>query len=124
MIQGYSISVDVGADSFIPFNNVIVDKGCCEKFTGVGTVELDKAGIYFVHVDGVASASTTIQLVKNGVALPQAQSTGTTLGFSTLIQVPGNNCSCSCKTSPVTIQLHNETAGTLSNVNIVVYKLS
>ena len=124
MLQVYSINVDVGADSIVPFNNVAVDKGCAEKLTGVGTIELNKAGIYGVHVDGVASVSTTVQLLRNGVALPQAQSTGTTLGFDTFVQVPNNNCGCNCNTSPVTLQLHNLTAATLPNINLVVRKMS
>jgi hypothetical protein len=79
-------------------------------------------GVYMVHVDGVASASTTLQLYKDGVAQPQAQSTGTTLGFETLVQVPRNNSSCCCS-SATTIQVMNDVAGTLENVNIVVTKV-
>ena len=124
MFQAYSVNVDVGANSIIPFNNVALDKGCAEKLTGVGTIELNKAGVYKVHFDGTASASTTIQLIKNGVALPQAQSTGTTLGFETFVQVPSGNSCCNCRTAPVTLQVHNLTAATLPNVNIVVEKLS
>lgn len=124
MFQAYSVNVDVGANSIIPFNNVALDKGCAEKLTGVGTIELNKAGVYKVHVDGTASASTTIQLIRNGVALPQAQSTGTTLGFETFVQVPCGNSCCNCRTAPVTLQVHNLTAATLPNVNIVVEKMS
>ena len=57
MLQAYSVGVDVSADGIIPFNNVIVDKGCAEELTGVGTIELEKAGMYLVLVDGTASAS-------------------------------------------------------------------
>lgn len=124
MLQAYSVGVDVSAGGIIPFNNVIVDKGCAENLTGVGTIELEKAGMYLVLVNGTASASTTIQLVRNGVALPQAQATGTSLAFSTFIQVPNNNCNCNCKTSPVTLQVSNETAATFPNVNIVVKKVA
>ena len=124
MLQAYSVGVDVSAGGIIPFNNVIVDKGCAENLTGVGTVELEKAGMYLVLVNGTASASTTIQLVRNGVALPYAQATGTSLMFSTYIQVPNNNCNCNCKTSPVTLQVSNDTAATFPNVNIVVEKVA
>lgn len=124
MLQAYSINIDAAADSIVPFNNVIVEKGCSEELTGVGTIELEKAGMYLVLVNGTASASTTVQLVRNGVALPQAQSTGTTLAFSTYIQVQGNNCNCNCRTSPTTLQLQNATAVTLENINIVVQKVA
>lgn len=122
MLQAYSINVDVVADSIVPFNNVSVDKGCAEELTGVGTIELEKAGIYVVHVDASVSTATTIQLIRNGVPLPQAQSTGTSLSFTTYVQVEGNNCNCNCRTSPVTIQLHNLTGTVFDNVNIVVRK--
>ena len=124
MLQAYSIGVDVAANGIVPFNNVVIDKGCGENLTGVGTIELEKAGMYLVLVNGTASASTTIQLVRNGVALPYAQATGTSLMFSTYIQVPNNNCSCNCKTSPVTLQVSNDTAATFPNINIVVEKVA
>lgn len=124
MLQAYSIGVDVAANGIVPFNNVVIDKGCAENLTGVGTIELEKAGMYLVLVNGTASASTTIQLVRNGVALPYAQATGTSLMFSAYIQVPNNNCNCNCKTSPVTLQVSNDTAATFSNVNIVVKKVA
>lgn len=123
MLQAYSLNVDVAADGNVPFNNVVVDKGCAEKLSGSGSIELNTCGAYKVHVDGVSSASTTIQLIKDGVALPQAQSTGTTLGFETYVQVDRNNCRCSCS-SPVVIQLRNTTAATFANVNIVVEKVA
>lgn len=52
-----------------------------------------------------------------------AQSTGTSLSFTTCVQVEGNNCNCNCRTSPVTIQLHNLTGTIFDNVNIVVRKV-
>lgn len=124
MLQAYSLNVDVVADGNVPFNNVVVDKGCAEKLSGSGSIELNVCGAYKVHVDGVASVSTTIQLIKDGVVLPQAQSTGTTLGFETYVQVDRNNCGCNCCTSPVVIQVKNVTATTFQNVNITVNKIA
>ena len=124
MLQAYSIGVDVAANGIVPFNNVVIDKGCAENLTGVGTIELEKAGMYLVLVDGAASVSTTIQLIRNGVALPQAQATGTSLAFSAFIQVPNNNCNCTCRASPVTLQLKNTTEATFPNVNIVIRKVA
>lgn len=124
MLQAYSIGVDVGADAIVPFNNVAIGKGCAEKLTGVGTIELNKAGVYAVSVDGTVSASTTVQLAMDGVALPQAQSTGTSVSFNTFVQVLANNCNCNCKTAPVTLQVRNSTAATFDNINITVLKFA
>lgn len=124
MLQAYSLNIDVAADGIVPFTNVSLDKGCSERITGTGTIELEKAGVYEVTVDGTASAATTLQLVRNGVVLPQAQSTGTTLGFKTFVQVDHSNCNCNCRTSPVTLQVSNSTAVTFDNVNITVRKIA
>ena len=75
-----------------------------------------------VSVDASAEASTTLQLYKDGVAQPQAQSTGLTPSFTTLVQVDKNNSCCACS-SPTTIQIHNSTATTLTNANITVTKI-
>ena len=122
MFQAYSLNQAVSADGIVPFNNVVIDKGCAENLSGVGTIELNKCGVYKVTVDGVAAESTTLQLLREGVALPQAQTTGTTLAFTTFIQVPKNNCNCNICSSPVTLQVKNSTATTLNNVNITVDK--
>ena len=124
MLQVYSINQAVSANGVVPFNNVVIDKGCAENLSGVGTIELNKSGVYEVTVDGVASTATTLQLFKNGVALPQAQSTGTTLAFTTFVQVVNNNCNCNICSSPVTLQVKNTTETTLTNVNINVDKLA
>lgn len=122
MIQAYSINVDVAADSTVPFNNVRHKKGCTADISGTSTIELNKAGVYMVSVDGVASAATTVQLYRNGVPMPEAQSTGTTIGFTTLVQA-GHNNSWNCCSSPVTLTLQNTTAATFPNINIVVTKV-
>ena len=51
MLQAYSLNVEVAADGIIPFNNVAIDKGCAESLSGVGTVELNKCGVYRITVD-------------------------------------------------------------------------
>ena len=75
-----------------------------------------------VEVDASASASTTLQLYKDGVAQPQAQSTGGTPAFTTLVQVDKNNSCCACS-SPVSLQVMNTTEATLTDANIVVTKV-
>lgn len=122
MLEAYSIGVSVAADSVVPFNSVSIEKGCTAKLASPTSIELNKCGVYMVAVDAVASAATTLQLTKDGIAQPQAQATGTNPSFTTLVQVPTNNSCCACA-SPVTLQVANSDAVALTNANIVVTKL-
>ena len=123
MLEAYSTNVTVTANGAIPFNNVTVEKGCTAKLSAPATIELNKCGVYMVSVDASATAANTIQLYKDGVAQPQAQSTGSSMGFVTLVQVDKNNCNCNCCSSPVTLRVIATTAGTITNANIVVTKV-
>ena len=122
MIEAYSTNLTVAANSFIPFNSTSVIKGCTATKPSVDTINLNKCGVYMVSCDVSAAASTTIQLFKDGVAQPQAQSTGQSPSFVTLVQVDHNNLCCACD-SPTTIQVRNTVAGTLTDANIVVTKV-
>lgn len=122
MLEAYSTNAAVAANSAIPFNNVTIQKGPTAVLSGTQTIELNKCGVYMVELDGVASASTTVQMLKNGIAQPQAQSTGTAFGFQTLVQVAKDNTSCCCS-SPTLIQFTSEAAVTMTNVNVVVTKV-
>lgn len=122
MLQAYSENVAVAANAPVAFNNQAVRKGTTVVMAGPGTIELNRMGVYMVSVDGVAGTETTIQLYRDGVAMPQAQSTGTVVGFETLVQANANNNQCCCS-SPVKLQIMNTTAATFDNVNIVVTKL-
>lgn len=122
MLEVYSIEVEVAADSAVPFQNVSLKKGCTAELSGSNTITLNKCGVYMVSCDASAEASTTLQLYKNGIAQPQAQSTGTTPSFVTLVQVSDNNSCCPCA-SGVSLQVMNTTATTLTNVNVVVTKV-
>lgn len=122
MLEAYSLNVAVEADSYVPFNSTSIIKGCTATKPSADTIDLNKCGVYMVSVDASAEASTTLQLYKDGVAQPQAQSTGLTLSFTTLVQADKNNSCCACS-SPTTIQIHNSTATTLTDVNITVTKI-
>jgi len=122
MLEAYSTNIDVAVNTAIPFQNVSLQKGCTAELSGTGTIKLNKCGVYMVECDASTSVSTTIQLYKDGVAVPQAQSTGTALSFVTLVQVLENNSCCPC-TSPVSLQIMNETAATFTDVNVCVTKL-
>ena len=122
MLEAYSLNVAVEADSYVPFNSTSIIKGCTATKPSADTIDLNKCGVYMVSIDASAEASTTLQLYKDGVAQPQAQSTGLTPSFTTLVQVDKNNSCCACS-SPTTIQIHNSTATTLTNANITVTKI-
>ena len=122
MIEAYSTNVAVGANANIPFNSVSLIKGCTVTKSAVDTFNLNKRGVYMVEVDASTGTSSTIQLYKDGVAQPQAQSTGLSPSFTTLVQVDHDNTECCC-TSPVTLQVRNTVAGTFTDANIVITKV-
>jgi hypothetical protein len=122
MLEVYSLNTDVAANAVVPFQNVSLQKGCTAELSGVGTIKLNKCGVYMVAVDATTSAVTTIQLYKDGIAQPQAQSTGQSLSFTTLVQVDKNNTACPCSEATV-LRLMNETAATFDNINVTVTKI-
>lgn len=122
MLEIYSTNIDVAVDAFIPFENVALKKGCTAELSGTNTINLNKCGVYMVSCDASASAETTIQLYKDGIPQAQAQSTGTNLSFTTLVQVNDNNSCCACA-SPVSLQILSDTAVTFTDINVVITKI-
>jgi len=134
MIQAYSSNLDVAARVAIPFNNAIIEKGCTAVLSAPATIQLNARGLYMVSVDAYgepgAAGDVSIQLYRNGVALPQAISSATgatgdltALSFQTLVQVSQNNTNCCCS-SPTTLQVINgDIALTDAHCNIVVTKV-
>ena len=122
MLEAYSTNIAVGAVAPIPFNSTSLTKGCTATHPSADTFELNKCGVYMVAVDCSSATSTTIQLVKDGVAQPQAQSTGSSPSFTTLVQVDKDNTCCPCS-SPTTLQVRNTTAVTFTDCNIVITKV-
>ena len=123
MLEAYSLNVTVAANTNIPFNSTSVEKGCTATRVAPDTFALNKCGVYMVSVDVSTTTSTTIQLYKDGVAQPQAQSTGLSPSFVTLVQVPNNNSCCPCS-SATNIQIRNTVAGTLTDANIIITKVA
>ena len=136
MLQVYSSNLTVDANTVFPFNNVVVDKGCGETLSAPATIQLNKAGIYLVEMDGFATpdaaTEVSVQLIVNGVAQPQAISTFVpaaitdtrTFGFKTFVRVMENNCPCNLLTSPTTLQFMNgTTALSDAHINVVITKI-
>lgn len=136
MLQVYSSNLTVDANAVFPFNNVVVDKGCGETLSAPATIQLNKAGVYLVEMDGFATpdaaTEVSVQLIVNGVAQPQAISTFVpaavtdtrTFGFKTFVRVLENNCPCNLLTSPTTLQFINgTTAVSDAHINVVITKI-
>ena len=124
MLEVYSLNQTVATMDPIPFTNVALKKGCTAELSGTSTIQLNKCGVYMVECNTSSATATTIQLYKNGVAQEQAQSTGTTPGFTTLVQVTENNTNCPCS-SPTTIQILNadDAEATFTDARVVVTKI-
>lgn len=122
MIQAYSQNLTLTAMQPIPFNNVSLKKGCTATQSGPATFDLNKCGVYEVCCGVSAAASETIQLYKDGVPVAEARRTGTSPGFTTLVQVDHDNSCCTC-TSPTQIQLMSVLDATLTDASIVITKL-
>ena len=136
MLQAYSDNLAVAANTVFPFNNIVMDKGCGETLSAPATIQLNKAGVYLVEMDGYATpdaaTAVTIQLVVNGLAQPQAISSfgpasltyARTFGFKTFVRVLENNCPCNCLTAPTTLQFINgDTAISDAHINVVVTQI-
>ena len=123
MIQAYSQNITVNASQPIPFYSVAVDKGCSVSQNGSTTFNLNKCGVYQVCVGVSAAAAETIQLYKDGVALPGAVSTGTSPSFVSFVQVDHDNTCCPC-TSPTSLQVMAEAEGTLTEASIAIHKIA
>jgi len=136
MLQIYSNNLEVAANTAIPFNNIVMDKGCGESLSAPATVQLNKQGVYLIELDGYATpdaaTAVTIQLYVNGVAQPQAITsfvpatvTDTrTFGFKTFVRVLENNCNCNVLTGPTTLQFINgDTALSELHINAVITKI-
>lgn len=122
MLQAYSTDIAIAANAAVPFNNLILEKGCTAKLSSPSIIQLNKCGVYMVSVDSSAEAATNLQLYKDGIAQPQAQSTGLNPSFVTLVQVDHNNSRCCCDIS-TNLQVISDAAATLTNVNIVITKI-
>lgn len=140
MIECYSKEVAVANGVAIPLNNTALKKGTTVERTGASTIQFNSCGIYAVTVnvdaipsDAPVSPATTsevsIQLSKNGVLQPQAESSITLeenakghLAFTTLVQVPVNNSNCPCS-SPTICTIQNTGVASTFDIDVVVTKI-
>lgn len=137
MIQVYSNGATVAAGGTYPLNNVTFYKGQTAVQNAVGSIALDRKGVYIVHVDGFATAAAagtySIQLAQNGVPVPQAiaSTTATAAGiasgsFTSLVTVSQTDCPCNWTTSATNLSIINPEGAvdvTEGHINMTVTKL-
>lgn len=119
MLQVYSNNIELTVPAegavFVPFNNVSKDKGCDSRLSAPGTIQIDRQGVYDVHVNASLAPAVAgdyiVQLYVNGVAQPEAMARFTavagaydSVSFEDLVTVVRNN-TCCCFTSPTNIQV-------------------
>lgn len=135
MLEVYSKNQTIPAtNGLVPFTSQALKKGCTAELTGTNTVQLNKCGVYEIIFEGEylasAAGNIVIQMLKDGVAQPQAIRTVTgattteskSVSISTLVQVKDNN-SCNCCDAPTTIQFVNTGVEIVGDSNVVVTKI-
>ena len=124
MLEAYSLNQTVASMDAVPFTSVSLKKGCTAELSGASTIQLNKCGVYMVSFNASSATATTVELYKNGIEQPQAQSTGLNPSFVTLVQVTENNSCCPCS-APTVLQVINvdDAEATLTDANIVITKL-
>lgn len=135
MIETYSNNITVASNASVPLNTVF-RKGTTVTKSGDASIQLNKCGIYelSVNASGIATSGglMTLQLMVNGVAVPNAFATVTasdttsthSLAFTTKIQVPSSyNENCPCSESFIVTLMNTGVETTYSLVDILVTKL-
>lgn len=123
MIESYSANISVGANEAIPFNSISYVKGECVTQLAPTTFALNKCGVYCVTCNVAPSASQTIELYKDGVALVQTATTSVAPGFTTLVPVDKDYKPCCPCSTPTLIKVVAANADTSMDANIVITKL-
>ena len=126
MLQAYSTNLTLATNDLIAFNTVEAIGRTVTGTAGSSTIMLNAPGVYFINFN--ASGTTTaegtfgVQMLKDGVAEPQAQAAvETTAGgegavaFSTLISV-GRSCCCQDNRVAVTFEYTGGDGTGLANV--------
>lgn len=131
MIEVYSQNITVASGSAIPFNVVSLELGCSTRQNDATRVNLLKPGVYRIafNADVVASEvdEVSVQLTRNGIAIPQAVATVTPtsttavnhLSIETLVRV---NDGCCCSMTTFVSVVNTGVEATFNNVNLVVTK--
>ena len=125
----------VGVNGLLPLESNYLSVGCAISHNpGSTTIQIKKPGFYLINFDAEGSTagetgSFTVQMNRNGVAVPGATSTSgatsttniETIGFSKVIQV---RPSCQAVDNTANITFVNTGASSLyTTINVSVIKL-
>lgn len=124
MLNAYSLNQTVAANSAVPLNSIVIEKGCTANLISPSTINLNKRGVYEVTVDASSAAATSIALTRDGVIMPNTEMTGTATSFTTLVRVSQDNTCCCCS-APVSLQVINpaDAQAVYTVVNVTVTKI-
>jgi len=134
MLDTYSQNISVTADTIIPFNTNALRKNCTVMHSdGSTAIKLARPGVYAVYFNATGTTTDAgtfgVQMLSNGTAVPQAVASATTaaggtanIGFSALVFV---NPSCNCVNNSTALSFqYTGSAGTITNANVLVLKVS
>ena len=126
-----SVTQTVVADGYLVYDTKAVSgcNSCCNQgilFTaGSNTITLRKAGTYLVTVNAnvtpTAAGDISLQLVKNGVAVPGVVATTFPASFTTLITVLP---SCKAINNVASLQVQLTAAGTVTSTSFTAVKIA
>lgn len=135
MYQAYSNTTTTYAQNAPLSFPTVKYSDCRVSATSGTTFRIAAPGRYLVSFNGVGGSTAattpfTVQLYKDGVAQPETVSTVTsvaandvgTLAFTTIVNILP---SCNCINNAVNLQVvaTNATSGTVSEANLVIYRI-
>ena len=132
MFEAYSTSSSVFTQNQPITFDTIRYKDCRIDESNSSTITITSPGRYYVFVgatglSGTAGTAFSIQLFQNGVEVPAVAATTslatvTTMSFSTIINVRPSCCAIS-NTTNLQVVVTSAQSGTLTNRNIVIFRL-
>ena len=132
MFEAYSTSSSVFTQNQPITFDTIRYKDCRIDESNSSTITITSPGRYYVFVGAAGLSGTTgtafsIQLFQNGVEVPAVAATtslatDTTMSFSTIINVRPSCCAIS-NTTNLQVVVISAQSGTLTNRNIVIFRL-
>lgn len=130
-LEAYNVSSqELEVNANVVFDSY-VKTGCSIKPLGATSIQL-KQGLYQVIVNASAggTGTVTLQLYRNGVAIPNAIGSGISAGATNLVPISLGNIidvrkSCECVDNTTILTIKNVgVASTVADINVDVVKLA
>ena len=135
MFQAYNVTSTIYAQNAPIIFPTVKFSDCRVRITNSNTITIGAPGRYLISFNGTASSTQAtspfeVKLYQNGSALEETASVVTsvaandegTLSFTTIVNVMP---SCNCAQNSITLQViaTATNSGTVSNSNLVIYRL-